>query len=288
MKQKYEILEEKFAKFTNKRYAVALNSGTSALHLALLSLGIGKGDEVIVPDFTFVACAFAVTYTGAKPVFVDCGPDMLIDPKLIEAKITAKTKAIMPVHLYGRRCNMRAIMKIAKRHKLKVIEDVSEAHGIKLSNSDIAIYSLQSSKIINSQEGGVLVTNKKEIVDKVVHLKGLSNDGNYYHDVIGFNYRMPNAIAELALKSLKNYKKNIKKRNKIAKNRGFKCDVAWVTVMLVKQRDEVLRINKESNCKTKYRCTFKPMTSLPMYKGQKTGKWAKFFSEHGIVIPIVL
>lgn len=277
----YKKFESEFAKFAGKKYAVALNSGTSALHLGLLALGVGKGDEVIVPDFTFVACAFAVTYTGAKPVFVDCGKDMLIDPKLIEAKITKKTKAIMPVHLYGRKCNMKAIMKIAKKHNLKVIEDVSEAHGIKLSNSDVAIYSLQSSKIINSQEGGVLVSNNKNLVDKVIHLKGLSNDGKYYHDVIGFNYRMPNAIAELALKSLKNYKKNIKIRNKIAKSRGFDCDVAWVTVLLVKQRDEVLAINP------KYRCTFKPMSSLPMYK-QKTGKWAKFFSEYGIVIPIVV
>ena len=281
----YQKFEKQFAKFAGKKYAVAVNTGTAALHLGLLSLGIGKGDEVIVPDFTFVACAFAVSYTGAKPVFVDCGSDMLIDPKLIEAKITKRTKAIMPVHLYGRKCNMKAIMQIAKRHKLKVIEDVSEAHGIKLSNSDVAIYSLQSSKIINSQEGGVLVTDNKKIVDKVIHLKGLSNDGNYYHDVIGFNYRMPNATAELALKSLKNYRKNAKKRAKIAKNRHFSCDVAWVTVMLVKQRDEMLKINKESKCPIKYRPTFKPMSSLPMYK-QKTGKWAKFFSEHGVVIPI--
>jgi dTDP-4-amino-4,6-dideoxygalactose transaminase len=281
----YQKLESGFAKFANKKYAVALNSGTSALHLALLAMGVGKGDEVIVPDFTFVACAFAVSYTGAKPIFVDCGDDMLIDPKLIEEKITKRTKVIIPVHLYGRRCNMTAIMKIAKKHNLKVLEDVSEAHGIKLSDSDVAIYSLQSSKIINSQEGGILVTNSKKIHDKVVHLKGLANNGVYYHDTIAFNYRMPNVVAELALKSLKSYTSNIKKRNKEAKRRGFKCDVAWVTVHLCQSeenRDEILETVPKS------RATFKPMSTLPMYKGQKVGKKALDFSKRGVVLPIVL
>lgn len=281
--QTYEILQDRFAKFTNKKYAVALNTGTAALHLSLLALGIGKGDEVLVPDFTFVACAFAVTYTGAKPIFVDCGDDMLIDPSLIEAKITKRTKAIMPVHLYGRRCDMTKIMAIAKKYNLRVIEDVSEAHGIKLSNSDVAIYSLQASKIISSQEGGIVVSNDKKLIDKVLHLKGLANDGRYYHDTIAFNYRMPNVIAELALKSLKDYPKNIKKRNRIASVRGFECDVAWTTVHLCdseEDRDHILSITKGS------RTTFKPMSTLPMYKGQKVGKKALDFSKRGLVIPI--
>jgi dTDP-4-amino-4,6-dideoxygalactose transaminase len=283
MKQAYEILEDKFCKFTGKKYCVALNTGTSALHLALLALGVKKGDEVIVPDFTFVACAFAVSYIGAKPVFVDCGDDMLIDPKLIEKKITKKTKVIMPVHLYGRRCNMSAIIKIANKHNLKVLEDVSEAHGIKLSNADVAIYSLQSSKIINSQEGGIVVTNNKETHDKIVHLKGLANDGKYYHDTIAFNYRMPNCVAELALKSLKSYTSNVKKRNEEAKRRGFQCDVAWVTVYFAEnkeERDWMLKYIPKS------RTTFKPMSTLPMYKGQKVGKKALEFSKRGLVIPI--
>lgn len=281
----YKKLETEFAKFAEKKYAVALNSGTAALHLALLSLGIGEGDEVIVPDLTFVACAFSVTYTGAKPIFVDCDDTMNMDPDLIEEKITKKTKAIMAVHLYGRKCDMKRIMAIARKYNLKVIEDVSEAHGVKLSNSDIAIYSLQSSKIINSQEGGILVTNSRAVVDKVVHLKGLSNDGRYFHDVVGFNYRMPNATAELAVKSLKNFKKNIKKRAKIAKERGFQCDSAWATVHICedeRQRDYILKNMKGS------RCVFKPMSSLPMYRDQKVGKKALFFSERGLVIPIVV
>lgn len=281
--QPYEVLQKAFAKFTGKKYAVALNSGTSALHLALLALGIGKGDEVIVPDFTFVACAFAVSYTGATPVFVDCDDTMNINPELIEEKITPKTKAIMAVHLYGRKCDMKRILAIAKKHKLKVIEDVSEAHGVKLSGSDIAIYSLQSSKIIHAEEGGILVTNKKELYDKVFHLKGLSNDGRYFHDVIGFNYRMPNAQAKLALQSLKDYYKNIKVRNAVAHSRRYDCDVAWVTVTMCKDaemRDRCLEINPD------YRCTFKPMSTLPMYNNQPVGKKALEFSRKGVVVPI--
>jgi dTDP-4-amino-4,6-dideoxygalactose transaminase len=106
MVQLYKILEDKFSKYVGADYAVACNSGTSALHLALMAIGVGKGDEVILPDFTMAACGFAVSYTGAKPVFVDCGDDLNIDTKLIKAKITKRTKAIMPVHIYGRLCQM--------------------------------------------------------------------------------------------------------------------------------------------------------------------------------------
>lgn len=199
----YKKLEEQFAKFAKKRYAVALNSGTSALHLALLALDIGPGDEVIVPDFTFAACAFSVTYTGAKPVFVDCKIDFTIDEDKIVKKITSKTKAIMAVHLYSNKCNMERIMQIASDHGLKVIEDCSEHHFVKLSLSDVAIYSLQESKQIHCEEGGMLVTNYKKIYDEVNLLKTFYHTGDYLHKKISFNYRMPNAQALLALESLK-------------------------------------------------------------------------------------
>jgi len=202
----YQKLEEKFAKFTHKKYAVALNSGTSALHLALLSLGVGKGDEVIVPDFTFVACAFSVTYTGANPVFVDCS-NFIIDENKIEAKITDKTKAIMAVHLYGKECNMEEIHKIAQKFKLKVIEDCSEHHAVKIHPStDVSIYSLQETKQIHCEEGGILVTDQKEIYDEVNMLKTFYHTGDYDHKKLSFNYRMPEAQAKLALKSLKEFK----------------------------------------------------------------------------------
>lgn len=202
--QRYKKLEEEFSKFCGKKYAVALNSGTSALHLALLALGIGKGDEVLVPDFTFVACAFAVTYTGATPVFVDCS-NFTIDVDKIESKITYKTKAIMAVHLYGNKCNMERILDIAKKYNLKVIEDCSEHHAVELSESDVAIYSFQESKQIHCEEGGILVTNNKEIYDEVNMLKTFYHTGDYYHHKVSFNYRMPESQAKLALKSLKQF-----------------------------------------------------------------------------------
>ena len=260
--QKYQQLEQEFAKFTGKKYAVALNSGTSALHLGLLALGIKKGDEVIIPDFTFVACAFAVSYIGAKPVFVDCKDDYTIDENLIERKITKKTKAIMPVHVYSNKCAMDKIMKIAKKYKLKVIEDCSEHHAVKLSKSDVACYSLQSSKQIHCQEGGILVTDSKTIYDEVNKLKGFYNNGYYFHQKLSFNYRMPNATAELALRSLKAFKGK-----------------DWVTTHLCKtekERDNIIKTTKGT------RCFFKPLSTMPMYK-KKPGKNAERLSKLGYI-----
>ncbi len=257
----YKQLEKEFAKFCGKNYAVALNSGTSALHLALLALGIGKGDEVIVPDFTFVACAFSVSYTGAKPVFVDCKEDFTIDVDMTEKKITKKTKAIMPVHVYSNRCEMEKLIKLAKKYKLKIIEDASEHHGVELSDSDIAIYSFQASKQIHCEEGGILVTDSKEIYDEVNKMKTFYNDGTYYHEKLSFNYRMPNEQAKLALESLKKF--NGKE---------------WCTTHLCadeKSRDKLM-------LKHKGRPFFKPLSSLPMYK-QPIGKNAKRFSEIGFI-----
>jgi perosamine synthetase len=202
----YKQLEEKFSKFCRRKYCVALNSGTSALHLALLSLGIEKGDEVIVPDFTFAACAFAVSYTGARPVFTECS-NFVIDENKLEDKITYRTKAIMAVHIYGKECNMEAIHKIARKYDLKVIEDCSEHHGVVIHPStDIAIYSLQESKQIHCEEGGILATNEESIYNEVNLLKTFYHDGDYYHKKISFNYRMPESQAKLAIKSLKKFK----------------------------------------------------------------------------------
>ena len=180
-KGKYvEKFEEKWAKCIGVKYAVTCNSGTSALMLALKAIEVGSGDEVIVPEFTMVACADAVAWLGAKPVFVDCGNDLNIDSKLIEAKITSKTKAIMPVHIYGRPCNMRAINEIAKKHNLFVVEDACEAHGAKYFNQrvggigNIGCFSLFANKIINSGEGGICTTNDSALYDEVLaHRLGL-------------------------------------------------------------------------------------------------------------------
>jgi len=150
--------EDAFAGYNGVSGAVACSSGTAALTLALRALGVGPGDEVIVPEFTMVASAWAVTYTGATPVFVDCADDLNVDVSLIESRITPRTKAIMPVHIYGRRCDMDAIMGLAHEYNLRVVEDSAEVHGVR-PVADIACFSLYANKIITSGEGGVCVTD---------------------------------------------------------------------------------------------------------------------------------
>lgn len=283
----YKILEKEFADWTHYSHAIALNSGTSALHLALLAFGVGYGDEVIVPDFTFASCAFAVSYCGATPVFVDCDDTYNIDVKQIEKKITDKTKVIMAVHVYGRRCNMEKIQKIAKKHNLYVLEDLSEGHGIQPSG-DIAIYSFQETKIIHAEEGGILVTDNERWAKEIALRKTLANRGDYYHPFLGFNYRIPESQAKLALESLRNVYKNLELRRKKEKEmaeiypEGKKRDVVWVYDVLYAtkhDRDEALQRIPNS------RPFFKPLSSLPMYN-RKVGEKAQDYSERGLVIKL--
>lgn len=202
--------EQKFAAYCGCKYGVAVCNGTVALHLALVALGIGKGDEVIIPDFTMIATAFAVCYTGATPVFVDADPDTWnIDTTKIEEKITPRTKAIIPVHLFGLMCDMDAINAIAKKHNLKVLEDAAEAHGAEYkgrragSCSDLAAFSFFANKNITTGEGGMVVTNNEELYNKLRYHKNmcfpLDGPRNYLHNDIGFNYRMSNVVAAIGL-----------------------------------------------------------------------------------------
>ncbi len=283
----YQDLEKEFSRFTGYKYAVALNSGTSALHLALLAMGVKAGDEVIVPDLTFASCAFAVSYCGATPVFVDCDDTLNIDVSKIEEKITKNTKVIMGVHVYGRRCDMESIRKIAKKYKLKVLEDLSEGHGIQ-PTGDIAIYSFQSSKVIHCEEGGILVTNNYPWAKEASLRKTLANEGNYYHPIMGFNYRMADSQAKLALESLRKFKNNIKKRRKVeanlSKTFGVQLyrDVPWVFDLICKTEEERANLLLQIPGS---RYFFKPLSSLPMYK-QKVGPNALKFSKLGLIIPI--
>lgn len=202
--------EQKFAAYCGCKYGVAVCNGTVALHLALVALGIGKGDEVIIPDFTMIATAFAVCYTGATPVFVDADPDTWnINTTKIEEKITPRTKAIIPVHLFGLMCDMDAINAIAKKHNLKVLEDAAEAHGAEYkgrragSCSDLAAFSFFANKNITTGEGGMVVTNNEELCNKLRYHKNmcfpLDGPRNYLHNDIGFNYRMSNVVAAIGL-----------------------------------------------------------------------------------------
>lgn len=272
----YKKLEEKYAKFVGSKYAVSCNSGTSALHLGLLALGVGKGDEVIMPDFTMAACGFAVSYTGAKPVFVDCDDTLCIDPKLIERKITSKTKAIMVVHIYGHLCDMKSILKIARKYKLKVLEDACEAQGaVFASKADITCYSFYQNKIIHAEEGGICTTDNKKYADRINYLKNMafSKKHDYFHEEIGFNYRMPNSQALLALQSLKNYPKENKRRRKLEKEfYSKKChDAVWVLDNYEGKGD---------------RPFFKPLSTFPMYGGKCKSPKALLASKNGTYIRI--
>lgn len=289
----YQRLEKEFAQFAGRNYAVSCSSGTGALHLALVGLGIGQGDEVIVPDFTMAACAFAVSYTGATPVFVDCGDDLLIDVKQIESHITPRTKAIMPVHVYGRMCDMQAIGNIASKHNLKVIEDACEVHGAKIGPSDVACYSFYRNKIVHAEEGGIIVTDDKELAENIRDLKSMAYgvEHNYFHKRIGYNYRMPDAEAELALKSLAEAKENIAKRREIESwyeefvPPGYKMparEAVWVYDFLHPNRDALVEKLKDKGA----RHFFKPMSSFPMYGGKALNPKAQHFAERGMYFPV--
>ena len=190
--------EQEFATYCGATECIAMNSGTSALHLALLAAGVGPGDEVITVPFTFVASVSAVTYTGARPVLVDIDPrSFTMDPAAIEAAITPRTKAILPVHLYGQSADMDPIMEIARRHGLVVIEDAAQAHGAKYkgrpvgSIGNIACFSFYPGKNLGAYgEGGAVTTSNPEYARTMRMLRDWGQDRKYHHVLRGFNYRM--------------------------------------------------------------------------------------------------
>jgi len=202
--------EEAFSAYSGMKYGVAVTNGTAALHIALRSLGVGPGDEVIIPSFTMIASAFAVCYCGATPVFIDVDPKSWnMDVTLLEAKITSKTKAIMPVHIFGTMCDMDEICAIADHYKLFIVEDAAEAHGAEYkekkagSFSEMSAFSFYANKNISTGEGGMVLTNDSLLYDKARYFKNLcfslENGRDYSHNDIGFNYRMSNIHAAIGL-----------------------------------------------------------------------------------------
>ena len=193
-----EEFEKEFAAFCDAKYCVALNSGTSALHLALLSMGVQPGDEVITTPNTFLATAEAITYTGAKPVFVDVDPATSnLDPKLLDRAITSQTKAIIPVHLYGRPADMDPILEIARARAIAVVEDACQAHGARYRGrrvgtiGDVSAFSFYPTKNLGAYgEGGAIVTNDTRIADFARAARNHGQTGRYEHEVVGYNYRM--------------------------------------------------------------------------------------------------
>ncbi len=219
--------EKEFASFSGAKYGITTNSGTSALHVAMLSVGIGRGDEVIVPSHTFIATASPLLHIGAKPVFAEINEKTYtIDPDDIRKKITDKTKAIIPVHLYGQPADMDAIREIADEYGLIIIEDACQAHGAEYkgrrtgSMGDIAAFSFFPSKNLTvAGDGGMIVTNNEEYAIKAAALRdqGRLAGKKYEHDYAGFNYRMSEILAAIGRIQLKHLPEWIEERRRVAK-----------------------------------------------------------------------
>lgn len=217
--------DKDFAKYLGIKYVQGVNNGTSALHCALAALGIGKGDEVIVPANTYIATAWGVTYTGATPVFVDCTPDTWeIDPSVIEAKITPRTKAILGVHLYGQPFDFNAVKAIADKHNLYVVEDCAQAHGAKYDGKmvgtlgELGCFSFYPGKNLYAfGEGGSVVTNNADYDRYINVMKNQGCNVRYYHEIIGYNYRLEGIQGAVLSVSLKYLPEWTKKRIEIGK-----------------------------------------------------------------------
>lgn len=261
-----------------------------ALHLALVALGIGSEDEVIVPTLTYVASVNAITYCGAKPVFVDSLPDTWqIDPDDVRRKITPKTRAIMAVHIYGHPCNMDALHAIAREFNLFLVEDAAESFGSKYKGKftgtfgDVGIFSFFGNKTITTGEGGMVVTSNKTIYDRVELLKGqgLARYREYWHEVVGFNYRMTNVAAAIGLAQLERADELISKKTALAGwynellgglPLGFHHPVGdvvhtwWMYTILARdaeERDSLRALLKNNGVET--RPVFHPVHTMPMY-----------------------
>lgn len=217
--------EKMFADYHSVEHALTASSGTTALHLALAALGIGPGDEVIVPSLTFAACANVVMHTGATPVFADVSAETwTLDPALLEGLITPRTKAVMPVHLYGQPCDMDPILDVARRRGLYVVEDCAESLGAKYKGAltgvlgHIGCFSFFANKVITTGEGGMCITRDKALAEKMLVLRdhGMSKKRKYWHELAGFNYRMTNVQAAIGVAQMEKIDKFLASRKALS------------------------------------------------------------------------
>jgi perosamine synthetase len=286
--------EANFARYCGTEYALTVSNGTTGLHLALAALGVGPGDEVIIPDLTFVATANAVAYTGATPVLADIDADTLcLDPASVKSLITAKTKAIMPVHLYGHPADMDALTEIADAHRLAIIEDAAEAHGAEYRGRRVgglgtcAVFSFYGNKVITTGEGGMLTTNDRELYQRARRLRdhAMSPERRYFHEERGFNYRITNLQAALGVAQLERiddflhrrteimdwYHAEIPVTDQVRLNRvkNWAKSAFWMVCLEVdwfdeKRRDAFMQALKARGIDSRpYFCT---MSSMPMYR----------------------
>jgi len=306
--------EEAFAKFCGVKHAVAANNGTTALHLALVALGLEPGDEVIIPTVTYIATANAVRYCGATPVLVDvCADTMNIDPAEIERKITPRTRGIIPVHLYGHPAEMETLALIAKRHGLWLLEDAAEAHGAEVGGrrvgalGDCATFSFFGNKIVTTGEGGMVTTNDDELAKRLrlYRGQGVDPERRYWFPVVGYNYRMTNIQAAIGLAQMETVDVALADRQALARLyhealkplsealvlpavRAGTHHVYWMyTVFLRKggeaQRDAVMKALDADGIET--RPVFYPMHVLPPYLESNAYPVADEWAQRGINLP---
>lgn len=305
------LFEENFKSYIGANYATSVCNGTVALHLGLVALGLGPGDEVIVPTLTYIASVNAISYVGATPVFVDS--EMIswqLDPEAIKRKITKRTRAIMVVHLYGHPANMDKIMAIAQEYELFVIEDCAEAFGSRINNKhvgtfgDIATFSFFGNKTITTGEGGMVVTNDPTLYERSVHFRGqgLAKHRTYWHDVIGYNYRMTNICAAIGLAQLERADELVQKKLALAQlydeqladlpvelHRPSSRNIIhsyWMYSILTPEdcRDAIMKVLNDAGVET--RPVFYPIHTMPMYSTRfERHRVAEEIARRGINLP---
>lgn len=305
--------EAEFAAFCGSKYGVSTSNGTTALHLALHALGIGPGDEVIVPALTFVASANTVHYTGAKPVFADVDAERwTISPESVERLITPRTKAIMPVHLYGQMADMPALMEIAKAHNLLIVEDAAEAHGASIGDKragswgTVGAFSFFANKIITTGEGGMVLTDDEALAARCRQLRdhGMPPERRYWHDEVGFNYRLTNMQAAVGVAQLTRIHDVIRRKRAIAEQYAQELadvpgivmageaegttSVYWMVSALIDEpfplsRDELVVALRAEGIDS--RPFFHPLDTLPPYRTETPCPTALYLSRRGINLP---
>ena len=306
--------EHQFSDFCGTTQGVAVANGTAALHLALQTLGIGPGMEVVVPALTFVSTANVVVYTGATPVFADVDPTTwTLDPTALSHAITERTRAVIPVHLYGHPCEMTPILQIAADHDLVVIEDAAEAHGARYRGKPVggfgrvACFSFYGNKIITTGEGGMCVTNDEQLAETMCLYRdhGMTPGKRYWHDVVGFNYRMTNLQAAIGVAQLERVETILARKqriNEIYTQRlkdidgvffpppiSWAAPVCWIFTLLIDpdrfgmDRDTLIDRLKENNIDS--RPIFYPIPSLPLYQDHHQYPVAESIAQQGVSLP---
>lgn len=307
-----QTFEEAFASFCGVKHAIAVVNGTAALHVALLALGAGENDEIVVPTLTYVATANAVTYCGARPVFADCESDTWnLDVNQVESLITQHTKGIIAVHLFGHPVDMDPLLEIAEKHRLFVLEDAAEAHGAVYKGRKVGTmgeattFSFYGNKIITTGEGGMITTNSDALAERIRLLKGQGMDPQrrYWHPVIGYNYRMTNIQAAIGLAQLERVEELIERHRYNARlypellkelpslvfpvEREWASHVYWVYGILLKdshqRRNQVMEYLAKRGIET--RPFFYPVHLMPPYHRKISLPVAEMVSAQGIILP---